>query len=305
MEDAERLFAELSGRAIDEFWSKSQAESAGLIRQELASVLIRVGLKYNFGFAPAVSPMPDQIAAFWGDLHLEDLALAHACALGRDAAWQRFVTRFREPLTRAAIAMTGSADTGAELADSLYSEMYGLVEREGARQSPLSSYSGRGSLQGFLRATLAQRNVDHHRRAKREMPLTADIFAAKPNAPPAASETLTELSKALAQTLETLSAEERFLLSSWFLDQRTLLEISQVVGVHEATISRRIQRLTARLHSDLIAALESRGMSRAAAEETLGVDPRDLDVNLRNLLQPSGSDTFRKQEAQPAAAKPL
>ena len=67
--------------------------------------------------------------------------------------------------------MTGSATDGEELANSLYSDMFGLTERGGRRQSPLASYSGRGSLAGFLRASLAQRNVDRHRRTWRETEL--------------------------------------------------------------------------------------------------------------------------------------
>jgi hypothetical protein len=61
--------------------------------------------------------------------------------------------------------------------------------------------------------------------------------------------------------MAVLEPEERFLLSAWFLDQRTLLEISRVLRVHEATVSRRIGRLTARLHKELLASLQASGMS--------------------------------------------
>jgi RNA polymerase sigma-70 factor (ECF subfamily) len=96
----------------------------------------------------------------------------------------------------------------------------------------------------------------------------------------------------LRETLGTLDAEERFLLSAWFLDQRTLLEISRIIRVHEATVSRRMQRLTARLREELLGTLQSNGMSRMAAEEVMGVDPRDVDINLRSLLQDSRSEAF-------------
>lgn len=295
--DPERHLAELSGLTIDEFWEAAHAESLDLKRGELAAILIAIGHKHNFGFEACVTATPHQIGAFWRALHLEDLALAHACALGREPAWRHFMARFREPLTRAAAAITGSVDSGRELADSLYSEMYGLSERAGERLSPLSSYSGRGSLQGFLRTTLAQRNIDRHRRTRRETPLTPDV--AKP-APPERTkvslEALAALTAALTQTLGLLTPEERFLLASWFLDQRTLLEISRVLGVHEATVSRRIQRLTGRLRDELLAALHARGMSPAAAEEALGTDPRDLDVNLRSLLQASQPAAFHEKE---------
>ena len=97
---------------------------------------------------------------------------------------------------------------------------------------------------------------------------------------------------ALSQTLARLESEERFMLSAWFLDQRTLLEISRVLRVHEATVSRRVQRLTARLHDELLKNLEDSGMSKAAALEALGVEPGDLDINLRKLLQSSRAQTF-------------
>jgi RNA polymerase sigma-70 factor (ECF subfamily) len=108
---------------------------------------------------------------------------------------------------------------------------------------------------------------------------------------------LSRLGQALGTTLGSLAAEDRFLLSAWFLDRRTLLEISRVIGVHEATVSRRLQRLTGRLHDGLLENLRASGLSRAAAEEALATDPRDLDVNLRLLLQASHRGTFLEQAA--------
>jgi RNA polymerase sigma-70 factor (ECF subfamily) len=108
---------------------------------------------------------------------------------------------------------------------------------------------------------------------------------------------LARLSQALATALNSLTAEERFLLAAWFLDQRTLLEISRALRVHEATISRRLQRVTARLHKDLLKNMRASGMSRAAAEEALGTDPRDININLRSLLQTSQPRAFNGQGA--------
>jgi RNA polymerase sigma-70 factor (ECF subfamily) len=39
------------------------------------------------------------------------------------------------------------------------------------------------------------------------------------------------------------------------------------------------------------------GLSRRAAEETLGADPRDLEVNLKQILQNSQSEAFKEQAA--------
>lgn len=273
-------------------WAEVKAEAFDLARGEFAQALLSSGAKANFGLPPGEPAGHAQMESFWRGLHLEDLALASACALGRDAAWQEFMNRYRGPLTRAATAITGLASTGEELAGSLYSEMFGVHERDGQRRSPLASYSGRGSLIGFLRASLAQRNVDRHRRTGRETPLESSDVPAPTRAPEPPTELLACMEAALRQTLARLESEERLMLSAWFLDQRTLLEISRVLRVHEATVSRRMQRLTARLHDELLKNLEGSGMSKAAAEEALGVEPGDLDINLRKLLQTSRAETF-------------
>lgn len=292
----EQRLNELSGLALDELWREAGGASVDLTQDEFGSVLLGIGEKHNYGLPPGTVATHAQICDYWRGLQLRDLALAHACALGRDAAWRMFMANYKEPLTQAAIAITGSAARGQELADSLYSELFGVSERGEQRRSPLTYYSGRGSLKGFLRATLAQRNVDHFRRSARETPIP-DGLAAAPPASTAGSDVVAALNRAVASALGGLQAEERFLLSAWYLDKRTLLEISRLLGVHEATVSRRLQRLTARLHEDLLKKLRESGMSRAAAEEALGTDPRDLDINLRKLLQSSQSAAFLQKGA--------
>ena len=121
-----------------------------------------------------------------------------------------------------------------------------------------------------------------------------EVAAPSPAVAPT-SDVLVQLRRSLAATLSTVPPEERFLLSAWFLDQRTLLEISRVLRVHEATVSRRLQRLTAKLHKELLKNMQASGMSRAAAEEALGTDPRDIDINLRTLLQVSRPAAFLQQ----------
>ena len=284
--------ADLSGVAIDEFWREAGADRVGLEKDEFARALLVIGARYNYGFAPGVQATRSQIAGFWHALQLPELALAQACALGRDIAWQRFLADYREPLTQAAIGIAGSAALGKELADSLYSEIFGLRERDGQRQSPLAAYSGRGSLKGFLRATLAQRNVDRLRRTRNETSLTGEDWAAPATESAPAPDLLRCLCAALTVTLGALDAEERFLLAAWFLDGHTLFAIARILGVHEATVSRRIQRLTLKVRKDLLKNLRTSGMSRAAAEEALGIDTRYVDLNLRRILQASRPGAF-------------
>jgi RNA polymerase sigma-70 factor, ECF subfamily len=275
-----------------ELWQTAEAETCGLTLEEFSVALASVGEKHNHGFPPGIHPDPAQKAAFFRSLRLSEFALAQSCALGREVAWQRFVGLYRASLTLVAIAITGSATLGHDLADSLYSELYGLREVDGRRNSPLSSYSGRGSLLGWLRTTLAQRHVDHHRRIHRETPLdTLDIPGPALSSSPIPAE-LARLTHAVARTLQELAPEDRFLLASYFLDRRTLLQIAGVLHVHEATISRRLKRLVADLRKQLLHNLQSGGLSKRAAEEALGADPRDLEINLRVLLQTSQIASF-------------
>ncbi|MGA2727876.1 MAG: sigma-70 family RNA polymerase sigma factor [Terracidiphilus sp.] len=295
-------FAGLPERLLEELWIAAEAEACGLSLGEFGSVLAGVGAKHNFGMpASTVAGSKEQEAFFLG-LHLGELALAHGCAQGKEAAWVRFLRLYRWGLTQAATAITGSASLGAELADSLYAELYGLRETDGERRSPFASYSGRGSLQGWLRTTLVQRSRDHHRRTHRESPLE-EIDCAAPVAEAAMDTELRALTDAVARTLGELEAADRFLLAAYFLDRQTLKEIALTLQVHEATISRRLKRLVADVRKDLIGNMRRSGMSKRAAEEALGVDVRDLEINLRALLQSSQIAAFHKQDVGKGEAR--
>ena len=275
---------------LEELWKQAEAEACGLTREELGHALADVGAKVNHGQPPGAVADLSQKASFFRGLHLAELALAQGCALGRAAAWERFFRLYRSSLRQAAIGITGSVTLGNDLADLLYAELYGLRQIEGQRRSPLASYTGRGSLMGWLRTTLVQRFRDHHRRTHREEALDGvDYAATQPEEP---AEQTAALAEAVRETLKSLGAEDRFLLAAYYLDQQTLLTIARTLGVHEATISRRLKRLLADARSLLLENLCAAGMCAAAAEEALGADPRDLAINLRALLQNSASATF-------------
>jgi len=285
---------------IHELWRTAEAETCGLGLEEFGAVLASIGEKVNFGLSPGGPPDSAQKVAFFRSLHLAELALAHACALGRDAAWEIFLSRYRTSLVQTAVSITGSATLGQDLADSLYAELYGLRQIEGERRSPLASYSGRGSLLGWLRTTLVQRFRDHHRRAHREAPLdNLDSPEPAPTVPIPAN--LAQLTAAVARTLRGITAEDRFLLSAYYLDRQTLCQVAQTLAVHEATISRRLKRLADSLRKQLLENLISAGLSKAAAQEALGADPRDVEINLRKLLQTSQISTFSNKTESTAA----
>jgi RNA polymerase sigma-70 factor (ECF subfamily) len=289
-----------------ELWRGCDAARWGLTRDQFEQILVDAGTAQNFGLSEAANATPptrQQQAVFFRSLCVADFALARACARGNERAWEHLVAAYRQPLTRAAIAITGSETLGCDLADQLYAELYGLNVREGQRRCPLLSYRGRGSLMGWLRTTLAQRHVDHYRRTRREEPIgqsnDVDEFdAAAPDPPPQTpARELSLLERAIEQAVSSCNAEERYLLAAYYLDGQTLLEIARVLGVHEATVSRRLHRTADQIRKQILKNLQRRGMSRRAAQEAMGADARDLEVNLKKLLQNSQSEAFQEQAA--------
>jgi RNA polymerase sigma-70 factor (ECF subfamily) len=99
--------------------------------------------------------------------------------------------------------------------------------------------------------------------------------------------------------LAELPAEDRMVLSAYYLDGRTLAEIARMLGVHESTISRKIDKLAKSLRKQIVAALTRRGLSRRQAEEALEVDVRDLQVDIRrSLAQESPAAAFSEKRVE-------
>src|SRR6185312_90128 len=111
---------------------------------------------------------------FRAKLHVEELMLARGCARGDDAAWEEFWRRYQGRMRAAARSLTHEEARANDLADGLFAELFGLRTREGARISKLNSYTGIGSLEGWLCALLAQAHVDEWRRERRWVGLEED-----------------------------------------------------------------------------------------------------------------------------------
>jgi RNA polymerase sigma-70 factor (ECF subfamily) len=91
-------------------------------------------------------------------------------------------------------------------------------------------------------------------------------------------------------------------LAAYYLDGRTLAEIARMLGVHESTISRKIDKLAKLLRKQILAGLVRQGMSRRQGEEAMEVDVRDVSLNLRaRLVQDRATPTFpSRKEGAPA-----
>ena len=289
-------------KLLAELQAKSGCEKIGLSGESLAAVLCDVAAKY----LPAGATQTE-VETFLLTLRIEELALARACAAGHNAAWEIFLTRYREKLYQSALRIAREDSAARDLADTLYAELYGTGTREGERVSKLASFTGRGSLEGWLRTVLAQEFVNRYRRTKRLVSLDEEgeegsRFAA-PEPEPVPSPDA-RLESATDAALAALSSDERLVLAAYFLDGRTLAEIAGMLGVHESTISRKVDKLAKSLRKKILATMMQRGMARRQAEEALEVDVRDLRVDIRrSLAQESPPATFSPKRENPVEAR--
>lgn len=281
---------ELDARLRTELYARSGASAYGLSDEQFANVLKTVVARTE----EMRRADKEEIANFLSGLRLEELALAHGCAAGNQHAWDVFLTKYRESIYQSSRSITRNESVGRELADSLYAELYGLGP-EDDRRSKLSLYSGRGSLAGWLRMVLSQSFVNQIRSGKRLVSIEEEEeehgtqFAA-PKAEPATNAD-PRLKDCTDKALAGLPAEDRFLLASYFLDGRRLAEIGRTLGVHESTISRKLEKLLKELRKQIRKGLEHRGMSRRQAEEALEVDVRDLELDLSSRLRPPAKNS--------------
>jgi RNA polymerase sigma factor (sigma-70 family) len=192
------------------------------------------------------SPTAIELARYAASLHLEDLALATACALGNDAAWEHFVRELRPGLYRAADAIdaTGGA---RELADSLYGELFGVANQSAERKSLFRYFHGRSSLATWLRAVLAQRHVDRLRRERRTEPLpeeesTHALASAQQAVDPARPRFVAAMCQALVAAMALLAPRDRLRLACYYSENLTLAAIGRLLSEHEATVSRHLAR---------------------------------------------------------------
>jgi len=280
--------------AVADLYQHSHAADVGLPQEDFARILGEIASKH----LPAGAKEGDAVG-FCRGLRLEELALARACAAGHERAWEVFLTRYREKLYDAARSITREDSSARELADSLYADLYGTETREGRRTCKLNYYAGRGSLEGWLRATLAQEYVNRYRRRHREVSLEekteagTQFAAADPPPQPAPDPRLVQATDAV---LAALAAEERFILASYHLDGRTLAEIARTLGVHESTISRKLEKVVRAVRGKIMDELLRRGMSRRQAEEALATDVRDVAVDVAaRLAQKDGTSAFYRK----------
>ncbi|HEX8709837.1 MAG TPA: sigma-70 family RNA polymerase sigma factor [Pyrinomonadaceae bacterium] len=287
--------ARLLARATD-----SRSLEAATLAARVGAALDKYLLKYN------AEASAREINEFLETLHADDLCLIVACERGDQAAWSELVERFGATVRSAARQASSNEDAAEDLAQSIWAELHGLRVRDDGRLSgKLAYYSGRGSLGGWLRAVVSQLAVDQHRKSSRlvQTELDADfdrlareshqgeedfsITSAAPDPELALSNrrAASDVEAALGQAVGELSPEDRLLVKLYYFDGLRLREAGALLGVHEATASRRLTRLHADIRRRVETLLmEEHGWTRSETARSLAETAAHLDSDLEPML---------------------
>jgi RNA polymerase sigma-70 factor (ECF subfamily) len=270
------------------------SDSRSLACEQLAPRISAAVDKYLLRDDPQISNAG--IAKFIDELQADDLCLIIACERGDENAWNDLVERFTATVRSAARSASSNEDAAEDLAQSIWAELYGLrTRKDGAPAGKLAYYSGRGSLAGWLRAVVGQLAVDTFRKQSRLVQTEEDtdldrlahdasvgeVFAGIPNPEESMSNRFAQadMQQALNKAVQELAAEDRLLVKLYYFDDLRLREAGAVLGVHEATASRRLARIQTDLRKRVTKILiDERGWTQTETEKSFAEVAQHLDI---------------------------
>jgi RNA polymerase sigma-70 factor len=210
----------------------------------------------------------DDISEFLSQIQADDLFMAIACAKGSERGWWEFDQQHRSYMERVARHLAKTDVDAQEVIDQVYVELYGTKVVNGERQSKFSTYSGRGSMRGWLRTVIWHSIVDLHRAGHDEVSLdemTENIgegaaqagFAEQPTGGEDAM--IEHISReryrkstldAIAHAFSALEPHEKLLLLYYHVDGMKLREIARLVENEGSPLRGWFQRKSASRSSD-------------------------------------------------------
>jgi len=207
-------------------------------------------------------------------LHVPDLYLTASCAQRTERAWSRFGELYRHRIQALCRWVWRDSSASADAAQDVFIDLY-LPARNG--ECRIGSYDGMSSLTRWLRMIVMNRWLNHRKRGAARsssldiVPDPVDtsafgrietMFAVRRYEPLAAL--------ALTHACECLSVEERLTMLWRFEQNLHLGEIARLLGVHQSTVTRQMERATARVRAEMVRQLADRyGLSGNAIEDCL------------------------------------
>jgi RNA polymerase sigma-70 factor (ECF subfamily) len=222
-------------------------------------------------------------------LHAADLWLAFACLLGDPAALAAFD---RTVLARVPAVLRGTLPPGLTEDDVLQNLRLKLFVRKGETPPQIASYSGRGPLLQWLRASAVRLTQDYARTRKLEV---ADPDAALADTPAAVGGAELgylkdhfgpDFKAAFQEALLSLSPKDQNLLRLYYLDGSSPEEIGRLYETHRTTVWRWLSQcreaLLAQTRKNLVARVK---VSDGEVSSLMNAVHSQLDVSLSRMLR--------------------
>jgi RNA polymerase sigma-70 factor len=157
---------------IDEIFARCAANAPNFgVRIECFRESLGKTIGKYFYSASTDAPDIEEVKEFVRQIQADDLFMALACSQGNERAWWEFDNHHRSYLERVARHLARTEIDAQEVVDTVYVELYGTRVVDGNRVSKFSTYSGRGSLRGWLRTVIWHSLVDLHRASHDEISL--------------------------------------------------------------------------------------------------------------------------------------
>lgn len=160
----EPVVSEIFARCIE------NAPNFGVSEDCLKESLLKTARRY-IANASGEEVTHEELADFLRQIQCDDLFLALACSNGNERAWWEFDQQHRAYMERVARHLAKTEIDAQEVIDTVYVELYGTRVVDGARVSKFATYSGRGSIRGWLRTVIWHSLVDLHRASHDEVSL--------------------------------------------------------------------------------------------------------------------------------------
>lgn len=226
-----------------------------------------------------------------GALHAGDLLLAFSCLLGDPTALALFE---RDVIGRSAVVMRGNLPPGLTADEVLQRLRVRLLLREGERAPGLGTYSGRGPLVHWSRATAARLVQEFARSTRREVATEAELL----EAPALARDLEVSLLKkqfsevfaaAFKRALAQLDARDQHLLRLHYLEGLRAEELGRVFNTHRATVWRWLTQCREALLQATRAEL-AKSVKDTELSSLMNAVHSQLDVSLSRVLREDGKD---------------
>ena len=268
--------------------------------------------KYVFKHDPAADAVA--VNGFLDGLHADDLCLVLACERGDDHAWNDLFEGYGATVRSAARAASSNEAMADDVAQSIWAELHGLRSRDdGKPGGKLAYYSGVGSLGGWLRAVVGQLAIDQHRRQTKLVQTEEDSdldrmalddsegngdgtyhAAATPEDLLSVNLASADVEKALGRALAELADEDRLLMKLYYFDGLRLREAGAVLGVHEATASRRLTRIHGEVRQKVESILmKEHGWTQNEAARSLSDVATHLQTDVEPMLVAKSDSTVQ------------